>query len=124
MTAASEKQEYENARNLRDKMKALISISQKQSTVLAGTTKDIDIFGCYEKEDNLQWVVLFIRAGLMTGRRSQKTPTDPGINGDATRTFLEQFYTVSLIPDEVWLSKDFPDRDLMETYLSEKAEKS
>jgi excinuclease ABC subunit C len=123
MLAFSDKQEFEAARNLRDKMQALIKISQKQSTVLAGTQRDIDVIGCFENEESLQWVVLFIRAGLMTGRRTQKTPLDPGMKGDSIRTFLEQFYMVSLVPDEVWLSQDFPDRELIEKYLSDKAGK-
>ena len=123
MKEASAKTEFEKARIVRDKIVALEKISQKQNAVLAETQKDIDVVGCYEGTDEVQWVVLFIRAGLMTGRRAQKAPLGMESIEDATRTFLELFYSVSMIPDEVWIASDFPDRLHMEEFLKEKAKK-
>jgi excinuclease ABC subunit C len=123
MKEASAKMEYERAKLLRDKIFSVERLSQKQDAVLPENQLDIDVIGSYESAGQVQWVVLFIRSGLLTGRRSQKSRLDFDPMEDATRSFLEQFYTVSLIPDEIWLSGDFPDRSNLEMFLTEKAGK-
>lgn len=124
MNECAEKQEYEKAKAIRDKIYAVQKITEKQGAVLADTLKDIDIVGCYEQEGDVQWVVMFVRSGLLTGRRAQRMSLGFDTLEDATRTFLEQFYTVSLIPDEVWIDGDFEDRSTLEEFLSERAQKN
>jgi len=123
MEAASEKQEYERAKSIRDKILSVQKITEKQGAVLTDTLQDIDIIGCYELNGDVQWVVMFVRSGLLTGRRAQRMSLGFDTLEDATRTFLEQFYTVSLIPDEVWVSGDFEDRVTLEEFLCLRAEK-
>lgn len=123
MNDCSEKQEYERAKSIRDKIYAVQKITEKQGAVLTDNFKDIDIVGCYESEGDVQWVILFVRSGLLTGRRAQRMSLGFDTLEDATRTFLEQFYTVSLIPDEVWVDGDFEDRSALEEFLTERAGK-
>lgn len=120
MTEASDRMDYEVAKQVRDKIFALEKISEKQGAIIPGFTKTIDIIASFQTEDEIQWVVLFLRSGVLTGRRSQKTSVSISSQEDAQRTFLEQFYTESLIPDEIWLQNDFEDRELLEKFLSER----
>jgi excinuclease ABC subunit C len=121
MEEASDKQQYERAKTLRDKIDSLVKITAKQSTVLAEKTDDVDVVGLYVGENEVQWTVLFIRSGLLTGRRAEKTPIVLDSMEETTRSFIEQFYTLSLIPDEVWVMEDFPGRDLLEQFLKQKS---
>jgi excinuclease ABC subunit C len=118
MLALSERMEFERAKTLRDKIAAIRRLTEKQNAVLIDKLKDIDVIGCYVSEHEIQWVVLFIRGGFLAGRRSERVKI-PLLPEEAMREFLEQFYAVSLIPDEVWLMDDFADRETLESLLTQ-----
>ncbi|MBY0369898.1 excinuclease ABC subunit UvrC, partial [bacterium] len=123
MQAASDALEYEKARSIRDKIEGIEKLTEKQDAVQVDKHKDIDVIGCYLGEQEIQWVVLFVRNGFLTGRRAEKIKIP--LNADESlQGFLEQFYTVSLIPDEVWITDDFPGREILEEMLSLKANKT
>lgn len=116
MLAASDAQEYEKARSVRDKIAAIERLTEKQDAVLEDRLHDVDVIGCYIAEQEIQWVVLFVRGGLLAGRRTEKTkiPLDAA---ESLQSFLEQFYTVSLIPDQVWVPEEFEGRGILEEML-------
>ncbi len=125
MEAASKVQDYERARVLRDKIQSIEKITERQDMVLTEKQKDIDIVGSYVGSDKeIQWVILFIRGGFLTGRRSLKTIITLDTEEEATTTFLEQFYTAGLIPDEIWLFNPFEGRETLEQLLSQQANKT
>jgi excinuclease ABC subunit C len=124
MFEASEKLEFERAKGFRDKIQAVEKITEKQGAILTEKQEDIDIIGIYPGEGELSIAVLFIRSGLLIGRRIEKVPLTLDSVEETLRTFLEQFYTVSIIPSEVWLAQDFPDRLTVEEFLSHRAERS
>lgn len=121
MDSASDKQEYERAKSLRDKIRAINTITEKQSAVLGDKIKNIDIVGIYPIDGELSIAVLFVRSGLLTGRRVEKVPLVLDDQQETVRGFLEQFYTLSLIPDEIWIAEDFEDRATLEEFLSNQA---
>lgn len=124
MDAASDKLEYERAKLLRDKISSINRITEKQSAVLTEKMKNIDIIGVYPGDGVLSIAVLFVRSGFLTGRRVEKVSL---VLDDVQKTvcaFLEQFYTVSLIPDEVWLAQDFEGRETLERFLKQVAKHS
>ena len=123
MLEASSKMEYEKAKISRDKIQAVEMITAKQNAVLTQRHQDIDVIGCFPGDNELQWVVLFVRAGFLTGRRAEKTQLILDSVEDTTRSFIEQFYTISLIPDEIWIASDFAGRETIESFLSERAGK-
>ena len=122
MQEASDKLEYERAKTLRDKILAVEKITAKQGAVLTEKQQDIDIIGIYPGAEDLSIAVLFIRSGFLIGRRVEKVALTLDSIEETMRTFLEQFYTVSLIPNEVWLAQDFPDRITVEGFLAHRAE--
>ncbi len=123
METASEKQEYEKAKIARDKIYSLQSLTEKQDAVLTNSQKDVDIVGKFESGDDIQWAVLFVRAGFLIGRRSDKTTVPAGDGEEALRSFLEQFYSVSLMPDEIWVMDDFAGREDLAAMFSAQASK-
>ena len=123
MKTASQEMKYENARILRDKIHSIKRMTAKQSAVLSERQTDVDVIGSFEGEESYQWVVVFVRAGFLMGRRGEKGPRSVDTLEDATRSFLQQFYSVSLLPDEIWVSKDFSDRTQLEKLFSEQAQK-
>ncbi len=121
MQEASDKLEFEHAKSLRDKIIAVEKITEKQGAILTEKQEDIDIMGIYPGEGELSIAVLFIRSGLLLGRRIEKAPLTLDSVDETIRTFLEQFYTVSLIPSEVWLAESFADRESVEEFLTHRA---
>lgn len=124
MQEASEKWEYEKAKIVRDKIQAIERITEKQNAVLTERPRDIDVIGIYLGDGELSIAVLFIRNGFLTGRRTVRVPLTLDSVEKTTLEFLQQFYLVSLIPDEVWLATDFEERLLLESLLIERAEKN
>lgn len=123
MEQAAEDLKYEIAGQLRDRISAIERITQKQSAVLTNTHKDIDILGSYEERGQIQWVMLFVRKGFLIGRRTEKISNFIETMDEAVGRFLEQFYSASLIPDEIWVAEDFSERETLQSLLSQKAKK-
>lgn len=116
MGAASEVMEYERAKLLRDRIHAIELLQERQEAVLTDHQKNVDVIGSYTKGGEIQWVVLFVRGGLLTGRRTEKTPI-PLEDGEGMQRFLEQFYFVSVVPDEVWVAEDFAERETLQAMI-------
>jgi len=123
MLLASEKLEFERARGFRDKISAIERITEKQNAVLTEKQKDIDVIGVYLGQNELLIAVLFIRNGLLTGRRTEKIVLTLDSVEKTILEFLQQFYLVSLVPDEIWLANDFDERHILESLLSEQSHK-
>lgn len=123
MAQASEKQEFERARTLRDKIQSIEKITEKQNAVLTERLRDIDVVGFFEGEGELQIVILFIRNGFLTGRRSDRVAIALDSIEETIRSYLAQLYMMALIPDEIWLAYDFEGRDILEKVLSQKSAK-
>ncbi|MFM8269111.1 MAG: excinuclease ABC subunit UvrC [Pseudomonadota bacterium] len=123
MQEASERWEYEKAKNIRDKIAAIDRITEKQNAVLTEKQRDIDVVGVFESDQELSIAVLFIRNGFLTGRRTVKLPLTLDSTEQTILEFLQQFYLVSLVPDEIWLATDFEERLLLEKMLIDRAQK-
>lgn len=124
MTKASADTKYELAKSYRDKIRAIQHLTEKQSAVLADKLKDIDVIGVYEAEGELCFAVLFLRSGQLTGRRIEKTPLILDSKEKTVEQFLEQFYSISLIPEEIWLAEDFKEREMIQAFLSKQAKRT
>lgn len=124
MKEAAANLQYERARTIRDKIRAIETITEKQNAILPDKQKDIDIVGCFVGDKELSIAVLFIRGGFLTGRRVEKVALVLDSVEETVREYLEQFYSFSLIPDEVWIANDFDSREVLEEFLESKAKKS
>ncbi len=115
----SDNEEYELAISFRDKLKMLEKIREKKITSLS---RDIncDVIGV--QTDNIYTAinVLFTRKGIMQGSRSFSTDAVSGSLSETVSQFIRSFYTGEKeIPDEIVLSCDCQDIELLERYLNE-----
>lgn len=123
MEEASDRMDYEYAKTLRDRILALRKVTEKQNAVMPQNRRDIDVVGLHISEQLAQLVILFIRSGNLTGRKSYRVQLGVDPLPVALRDLLQQFYLISLIPDEIWMGTEIADRQALASLLSQKAGK-
>ncbi|HXY55914.1 MAG TPA: excinuclease ABC subunit UvrC [Nitrospirota bacterium] len=121
MEEASEKMEYERAAELRDRIARIEGAFEKQKIISPGF-ENKDVIGTVSETGHTDIQVLFIRNGLLLGRKDFFLDDVPGMTSDAMLAeFLHQFYAKEMIvPAEVLLPSEIPDRKVFESWLTEK----
>ena len=125
MERAAEREEFEEAARLRDQMDNITRMLEKQRVAQIGAL-DQDIVGLARGGGAVDVQILFVRGGLLIGRRdffwsdAHDVPDE-----ELVRSTLEQFYAKSVVPPkEVLLPVGFDDQPLVQRWLSEKKEES
>lgn len=119
MEMASDSLEYEKAAEIRDTIKHLKVINERQ-IVENIHMNDRDVVGMARKDDDCVVQIFFIRGGKITGREHFMLDgclesTDSEIMTD----FIKQFYSgTPYIPKEIILQYDIDDYDLVCDWLS------
>jgi excinuclease ABC subunit C len=117
MATAAEAEEFERAARLRDRIRALSSVSQDQS-INPDTVTEADVFAVHAEGGQACVQVFFFRAGQNWGNRAyfprvantiDAGDEEPGI----LDAFLGQFYDAQAIPRLILLSHDVPNRELL-----------
>jgi excinuclease ABC subunit C len=123
MEAASDALEYERAAELRDRIAKIEGAFEKQK-VLSPGFENQDVIGMASEAGKMDIQVLFIRNGMMLGRKDFFFDDARGMSEqDLLADFLHQFYAKEMIvPEEVLLPNDVPDRAVLETWLTNKRE--
>ncbi len=121
MAEASEKMEYERAAELRDRIGKIEGAFEKQKIISPGFENQ-DVIGMASEGGHADIQALFIRNGMLLGRKDFTIPDVHGMTDEGVFTdFLRQFYAKEMIvPAEVLLPFDVPDRGLFEVWLTEK----
>ena len=121
MAEASEKMEYERAAELRDRIAKIEGAFEKQKIISPGFENQ-DVIGMASEGGHADIQALFIRNGMLLGRKDFTIPDVHGMTDEEVLTdFLRQFYAKEMIvPAEVLLPFDVPDRGLFEVWLTEK----
>ncbi len=119
MRQAAESLDFEQAAQLRDKIKALTQTMEKQ-VVAAGHHRDQDIFGFARQDEGVGLAVLLIRDGVISGHHHYFLPEpfeeDPLVLAEV----LERFYGADrLVPSEVVVSLEPEGREVLEEWLSD-----
>ena len=104
MERASEAMAFEKAASLRDQIKAVQRISERQR-VEDSTGGDKDIIGLARTDNDAQVAVLFFRDGKIVGKSNFALLGSSGQDRSEIMTmFVQQFYlTNESIPPEIWL---------------------
>ena len=123
MEEASEMMEYERAAELRDRIARIEGAFEKQKIISPGFENQ-DIIGIASEGGHADIQVLFIRNGMLLGRKDFYISDVHGMSDeDVLGDFLHQFYAKEMIvPAEVLLPLDAPDREVLETWLTGKRE--
>ncbi len=123
MEEASERTEYERAAELRDRIAKIEGAFEKQKVISPGFENQ-DVVGMASEAGRADIQVLFIRNGMMLGRKDFYLDDVRGMTDEEALTdFLHQFYAKEMIiPGEVLLPRDVPDRGVFEAWLTNKRE--
>src|SRR4030066_275628 len=123
MERESEALNFEEAAKTRDRIKKIERVLEKQRITVTEMI-DQDVIGMAREGGNADIQILFIRNGMMTGRKDffwddlKDTSNREGIT-----SFIEQFYRDEIqIPDEVLIPIELEDRGI-EEWLSQRKEK-
>lgn len=123
MQQASDRQDYEKAALLRDRLSALTKV-QSHQTVNSIKLGDCDIIAAYRENDKTSIQVFFYRAGQSWGNRAyfprhSKEESMPMV----VEAFLGQFYENKIPPKTILLNHLPHNKELLAEALSVKAER-
>lgn len=124
MDQASKNMEYEKAAEIRDQISAVERISQRQK-VSNISENDIDVIGIYRDEYEICIEIFYIRSSKMIDREHYFLK---GLNDEEDKQiisdFIKQYYVgKSFLPNKIMIKEDIEDRELIELWLTQMAER-
>ncbi len=125
MHALAEREAFEDAARLRDRIVKIERTLEKQRVAQIGPV-DQDVLGLARAGTAVDVQLLFVRGGLLIGRRDFFWGDAGGVSDEeVVRTTLEQFYHKAVLPPkELLLPVPIDDQKLVEQWLSEKKEQA
>ncbi|OPX99487.1 MAG: UvrABC system protein C [Syntrophorhabdus sp. PtaB.Bin047] len=111
--------DFEGAQALKERYQAIKAMTEKQH-VHEHFGKNRDAWAFSEGTGRVSLVVLTFRRGVLLSRRLYKERFFGEDPGEAIMTFLFQYYGSRPIPDEIILSEEMEDSDVLEKYLTER----
>ncbi len=121
MTRAAEEERFEHAAHLRDHIRALERLRERQIVALPELV-DLDAIGIAVEENRGYGVVLLVRAGRVLGREGFALALpETSTPEEALSEFLDQYYTrATAIPEEVLLPFPVAETEALAVYLRRK----
>lgn len=117
----SDEQKYEEAARVRDQLRAIESVIEKQRVVSADRI-DRDIVGVSMEGNDAGVALLQVRQGVLLGQESYMVSTAGNDVSEIIRNFLPRYYrTATIFPAEIFVPAGFDDLDLVADLLQEKA---
>lgn len=120
MEQAAEQLEFEKAAMLRDKIRSISALEEKQKIINASHQIDEDIIAFYTAENFGYFEVFFVRGGKLLGRENYRI--DHLKDADETQLmtdFVKQFYADSIyVPQQILLETTVEDQETIEEWLS------
>ncbi|HEY3158950.1 MAG TPA: excinuclease ABC subunit UvrC [Vicinamibacterales bacterium] len=123
MVDASEEQRFEEAAQLRDALRTVQILRDRQQKVATAQLGDRDVFGVKVGPSGSAIQVFTMRGGRVIERL--ELVTDPGgiavRDAEVLQATLQQFYEMRVPPAEIDLPIDIEDSEAMEEWLSSRA---
>lgn len=121
MDAAAKALDFERAAQLRDQLRGLEALGEKQRIVSAGA-EDRDILALAQDGDEGCVQIFFVRAGRLVGQEHVMLQGTRGVRtAEALSAFMSQFYEASSAPpSEILVPEPIPDREVIERWLGER----
>ncbi|OQY91258.1 MAG: excinuclease ABC subunit C [Anaerolineae bacterium UTCFX1] len=122
MQKASNDMRFEKAATIRDQLKAIQSVAERQKIVFSTEYKDSDVLALARDEGEACVQVFFIRGGKLIGRESfileGAEDTD---EAEVIKQFIMQFYTeAASIPQQVMLPQEIEEAKIIGEWLRSK----
>ncbi len=121
MQAAADREQFEEAARLRDRIYKIERTLEKQR-VAQTTSTDQDVIGLARQGAAVDLQMLFVRGGLLIGRKDFFWPTTADASDEElVRSAIEQFYNKEVLPPkELLVPAQLGETGLLEAWLSEK----
>lgn len=121
MEAAADREEYEEAARLRDRLFKIERMLEKQRITQTSAT-DQDVIGLARQGAAADLQILFVRGGLLIGRKDFFWPQSADTaDEELVRAAIEQFYNKDgQPPKEVLVPVELADAPLIEQWLTDK----
>ncbi len=121
MEAAADALDFERAAQLRDQLRGLEALAEKQRIVSEGA-EDRDILALAQQGDAGCVQVFFVRGGRLVGQEHVMLQGTRGVpSGETLAAFITQFYEASSAPPpELLVPEPIPDREVIERWLGER----
>ena len=121
MEAAAEREEFEEAARLRDRLFKIERMLEKQRITQTSAT-DQDVIGLARQGSAVDLQILFVRGGLLIGRKDFFWPQSAEVSDEElVHSAIEQFYNKDgQPPREVLVPIELEDAALIQQWLSDK----
>ncbi|HEY9059166.1 MAG TPA: excinuclease ABC subunit UvrC [Pseudobacteroides sp.] len=121
MNGLAENLDFEKAASLRDKIRGLKHVAEKQK-VLSTAMEDQDVIAYAKNETDSCIQVFFIRGGKLLGREHFIFEGVGEVEDkELITSFVKQFYSAtSFIPQEILLQEDIDEINIIEKWLADK----
>ena len=122
MHKASEEMRFEKAAAVRDQLKAIQSIIERQRIVFATDYLDSDVLAMARSDGEACVQIFFIRGGKLIGREYFILEgTEDAADTEVMEQFITQFYTEAAnIPQQVMLPKEIEEAQIISQWLRSK----
>jgi excinuclease ABC subunit C len=122
MEQAAEQMRFEKAAALRDQLKAIQSIIERQKVVFASDYADSDVLALARADGEACVQIFFIRSGKLIGREYFILEgTEDAADSEIMEQFVTQFYTeAATIPQQVMLPEEIEERKIIAQWLRSK----
>ncbi|MBL8076478.1 MAG: excinuclease ABC subunit UvrC [Anaerolineales bacterium] len=122
MAKASEEMRFEKAAALRDQLKAVQSIMERQKIIFATDYKDSDVLAMARQDGEACVQIFFIRGGKLIGREYFILEgTEDTADTEVMSEFVKQFYTEAAnIPQQVMMPEEIEEANIIGQWLRSK----
>lgn len=119
MQKASDEMRFEKAAALRDQLKAMQSIIERQKIVFGADYADSDVIAMARADGEACVQIFFIRGGKLIGREYFILEgTEDTTDNEVMAEFVKQFYTeAAAIPEQVMLPQEIEERIIIAQWL-------
>ncbi len=119
MQKASEEMRFEKAAALRDQLKAMQTIIERQKIVFGSEYEDSDVIAMAREDGEACVQIFFIRGGKLIGREYFILEgTEDSADNEVMAEFVKQFYTEAAnIPEQVMLPQEIEERKIIAQWL-------
>ncbi len=119
MQKASEEMRFEKAAALRDQLKAVKAIIERQKVVFPSDYLDFDVVAMARSDGEACVQIFFIRAGKLIGREYFILEgTEDAADSEIISQFVKQFYTeAATVPQQVMLPQEIEEARIISQWL-------
>lgn len=122
MAKKAEKQEYEEAAIIRDRIQSIERMSEKQK-VSNISENNIDVIGIYKNELSVCIEIFFVRGSKMVDREHFFFDDLKDMeNSEILNGFIKQFYMQRMeLPNKIMIQEEIEEKSIIEEWLSNRA---